>query len=223
MDLDGVLRQPMSIPRRPFPGVPGWADLLPTNADLVATIGALDAIRAAHTDAVARRDAAEADPNYTSIPEFKSPTALGSADPEGPEWDMHVSAFVDAHHAHYLSLTDAQRAAQQAFQDVAGLAIDLNKMLVFAQNHQVVDGVAVFVRHGQYLESIQISSNASDVRRYAEAEKRGGRWVVSLGDLDVPCRCPGDERTVSAADADEVLRVGLAHVLEPLRNPAGTR
>lgn len=223
MTSNDGLRQPIPVPRQPIAGLPQWADLLPTNADLVATVGALDAIRAAHVDAVARRTAAEADPNYTSIPAFTPPTAPGTVDPDSPEWDAVMDAFLDASRDHYRSLTEAQRAAEQTRQDAARLAIDLNRMLVFAQNHQVVDGVAVFVRHGQYLESIQVASNATDVRRYVEAEKRGGRWVVQLGDLDVQYRSPDDYPTVPAADTDEVVRVGLAYVLEPFHATAGTQ
>ncbi|MCX5066734.1 hypothetical protein OOJ91_12845 [Micromonospora lupini] len=211
-------REPIAVPRQAIAGLPQWADLLPTNADLIATLGALDAIRAAHLDAVTRRNAAEEDPNYRSIPEFVSPVALGAVDPDSAEWDAAMDAVLDASRDYYLSLSDAQRAAQQAHQDAAGLAIDLNKMIVFAQSHQVIDGVAVFVQHSNTgMESIGIGSNATDVRRYVEAEKRGGRWRVQLGDLDTPGRFIDDCSTLSAVDADEVMRVGLAHILEPLR------
>ncbi|MFY1595572.1 hypothetical protein [Micromonospora sp. WMMD737] len=224
MTSDEGTREPITVPRQPVDGIPQWADLLPTNAELVATIGALDAIRTAHEDAVARRTAAEADPNYTSIPEFKSPAALGAVDPDGPEWDRLIDEVLEATRAHYQALTDGQRAAQEAVQALAALANDLNRMLVFARDHDVIDGVALFVRRSNVCrESIQISSNAADVRRYVEAEKQAGGWLVQLGDLDVAYRSPAGYPTLTAADADEVIRVGLAYVLEPLRTPSGVR
>lgn len=205
-------RQPLPHPTRPIPGLPRWADLPPTVAELAAAVTALPALREAHATAEAEYETATAAYQATSPPQFTPPA-------EGADLDALLNAVLAHNDAH----TPEQAAARDAAGHAGERRRELRTMVVYADGHELVDGFPVRVSRssGTYAvyPRIQIASNARESRRYVEAEQMiGGHWRVELGDLDTR---RGSDPVVTIADEAEVRRVGLAHVLDPLRALAG--
>lgn len=194
---------PIPTPRRPIPGLPRWADLEPTIGELAATVSALPELRAALAAATTAHDTAKAALTATNPPTFQPPA--------NDDLDVLIDAVVAYENSH----NPEQATARDAFRRAADLRRSLERMVLFANGHELHDGIPVRVaRTTVFCTRIQIASSAIESRRYVEAEKFDGRWQVELGDLDTP---RGYDPVVEIADEVEVLRVGLDHVLAPLR------
>jgi hypothetical protein len=187
-------------PATPVTGVPRWADDVPTNTELAATIQALPALVAAVTAAHQAYVAAEHAAAHVTLPDFDhAPTDPLDLLAATRLWDTTCDL------AHRAARNSA--AAARAHRD------ELRSMLSLVLGHEVIDGIAVKVEHHTSgdRETLSVSSAAREFTRYAEAVTRGGTWSVELGQFE-DLRTGTHPAVHNPRTAQEARALAIAHV-----------